>query len=196
MDFWDMPPNRDEPPKSVSYLLKFFWTFCCTAQIQPVSKRPRGRPNVDLTLILTLQTNPHGTLETLETLDDNLLANWHINVPQGTTELAIRNGHTKNWFAARSRRLHTTDLNIRMKNSRQGASPKLCFYFLAFLKKETDKWPNKIGSPHLWMSLVESSNTVCLGSTNDFFPIFIFMPTLECYWKVWVKALYCPKMSL
>ena len=37
--------------------------------------------------------------------------------------------------------------------------------------------------------------TVCLGSTNNFF-VLIFMPDLACYQKVWVRALYCPKMSL
>ena len=39
------------------------------------------------------------------------------------------------------------------------------------------------------------NNTVCLGSTN-IFSIFMFMPGLACYQKVWVSALYCPKMSL
>ena len=40
-----------------------------------------------------------------------------------------------------------------------------------------------------------SPDTVCLGQLF-FFSIFIFMPDLACYQKVWVKALYCPKMSL
>ena len=38
--------------------------------------------------------------------------------------------------------------------------------------------------------------TVSLGSTNQFFSIFIFMPNLAYYQKVWVRAFYCPKMSL
>ena len=29
-----------------------------------------------------------------------------------------------------------------------------------------------------------------------FFSIFIFMPDLACYQKVWVRDFYCPKMSL
>ena len=39
--------------------------------------------------------------------------------------LSTRNGHTKNQFIARLRGLHTTDMNIRMKYSRRGASKSL-----------------------------------------------------------------------
>ena len=34
------------------------------------------------------------------------------------------------------------------------------------------------------------------GQLILFFSILMFMPDLACYQKVWVKAFYCPKMSL
>ena len=43
--------------------------------------------------------------------------------------------------------------------------------------------------------LSHPNSTVCLGSTNVF-SIFIFMPDLACYRKVWIGAFYCPKTSL
>ena len=34
------------------------------------------------------------------------------------------------------------------------------------------------------------------GQLIIFFPFSFFMPDLACHQKVWVRALYCPKMSL
>ena len=34
------------------------------------------------------------------------------------------------------------------------------------------------------------------GQLIFFFPVFIFMPDLACFQKIWVRDFYCPKMSL
>ena len=61
-------------------LESLFAIFLCTApnwRQNRASAWPRGQPNGDLTLTLTLGVNPHRTLETLA---DKMLAGWHTNV--------------------------------------------------------------------------------------------------------------------
>ena len=57
-------------------------------------------------------------------------------------------------------------------------------------------------SPAVWKAKavhkakIQDWNLYCLFGVNIFFSILIFMPDLACCWKVWERALYCPKMSL
>ena len=56
---------------------------------------------------------------------------------------------------------------------------------------------NKFGSSGGNKSVAEKASILSVwGQLIIFFLFSFFMPDLACYQKVWVRALYCPKMSL
>ena len=55
-------------------------------------------------------------------------------------------------------------------------------------------WPPFFKAPRV--TLRGGWDMYCLFRVNYFFSIFIFMPDLKWYWRVWVRAFYRPKMSL
>ena len=64
----------------------------------------------------------------------------------------------------------------------------------------TTRWKQTTMGTILWyhpQMELQKKGTVCLGWTKYFFSYYhFFISDLACYWKVWVRALYCPKMSL